>query len=135
MDAVIMTNGPSEFWAVLRYLNNGEGRRSALEAQPPVRDGMLRIKQKLEGLGAASLGLFGQSNYAQIGGRRIYPYFAEDVAFDLPAFWILNPQKATCAPADAGTGTDISVYREKTSISLGGQHLTQCRNLRFGPKA
>ncbi|WP_007753436.1 glycosyltransferase family 39 protein [Rhizobium sp. CF080] len=130
-DAVIMTNGPSEFWAVMRYLNNGEGRRSALEIQAPVRDGMLRIKQKLEGMGAASLGLFGRLNYAQVGGRRIYPYLAEDVASDLPAFWILNPPKANCILAEAGTGTGVSDYQEEADISLGGNHLTQCRNLRL----
>lgn len=134
-DAVLMTNGPSEFWAVLRYLNNGEGRRSALEVQPPVRDGMLRIKQKLEGVGAASLGLFGRSNYAQVGNRRIYPYFAEDVASGLSAFWTLNPPKAGCALANAGIGADVSGYREDADISLSGHHLAECRNLRFGPKA
>nr|WP_250810146.1 glycosyltransferase family 39 protein [Neorhizobium tomejilense] len=134
-DAVLMTNGPSEFWAVLRYLNNGEGRRSALEVQPPVRDGMLRIKQKLEGIGAASLGLFGRSNHAQVGNRRIYPYFAGDVASGVSIFWILNPPKANCALEETGTSADASGYREDADISLRGHHLTQCRNLQFGPKA
>lgn len=131
-DAVLLTNGPSEFWAVLRYLNKGEGRRSALEVQAPVRDGMLRIKQKLESVGAASLGLFGRSNYAQVGEHRIYPYLAEDVASGLPAFWILNPSRANCAVAGIGTG--VSGYQQEADISLGGHHLMQCRNLRFGPK-
>jgi hypothetical protein len=133
-DAVIMTNGPSEFWAVLRYLDNGEGRRSALEVQAPVRHGMLRIKEKLEGIGAGSLGLFGQSNYAQVGDRRVYPYFAEDVASHLPAFWVLNPQKANCALADAETGAVISGYQQEVDISLSHNHIVQCRDVRLSPK-
>lgn len=133
-DAVMMTNGPSEFWAVLRYLNNGEGRRSALDVQPPVRDGMLRIKQKLEGVGAASLGLFGRANYAQVGGRRVYPYFAEDVASGLPAFWMLNPPKADCVAVEAGHDNGVSAYQNEADIALGGNRLMQCRNVRFVPK-
>ena len=133
-DAVMMTNGPSEFWAVLRYLNNGEGRRSALDVQPPVRDGMLRIKQKLEGVGAASLGLFGRANYAEVGGRRIYPYFAEDVASGLPGFWMLNPPKADCVAVETGHDNGVSAYQNEADIALGGNRLMQCRNVGFVPK-
>ena len=125
-DAVMMTNGPSEFWAVLRYLDGGAGKRSALEVQAPVRDGMLKIKQKLDQIGAGSIGLFGSSNYAVVGDRRIYPYFAYDAASKAPTFWLLNAPTTGCAPQNAADAATGARYQTVAEIALTGQMLREC---------
>ena len=128
-DAIIMTNGPSEFWAVLRYLGDGTGRVSALEIQPPVRDGMLRLREKLDGFGAASLGLFGKADHAVVGKRHVYPYVAQDIIAVSPEVWILNPKSENCVLGDAEIPLE-----QRDALSLAGHNLTKCRNLRFGLK-
>lgn len=128
-DAIIMTNGPSEFWAVLRYLGDGTGRVSALEIQPPVRDGMLRLREKLDGFGAASLGLFGKADHAVVGKRHVYPYVAQDIIAVSPEVWILNPKSENCVLGDAEIPLE-----QRDALSLAGHNLTKCRNLQFGLK-
>jgi hypothetical protein len=125
-DATIMTNGPSEFWAVLRYLDNGTGRVSALQIQPPVRDGMLRLREKLDGLGAANLGLFGKTDHAVVGERRVYPYMAQYIVSASPDVWILNPKSESCALGDVAIPLEQS-----DTLSLAGHSLIKCHNPQF----
>jgi mannosyltransferase len=129
-DAIIMTSGPSQFWAVMRYLDNGAGKRSALDIQPPVRDGMLKMKEKLEAWGVGGIGLFGRSDYAVVGKRAVFPYFSDNAASKSQGFWILDSLTADCAsPKTAATEGRVQ-YREIREIAADAHRLTECSVVR-----
>jgi uncharacterized membrane protein len=120
-DAIMLTNSPSEFWAVLRYLDDGRGRSSALAIQPPVRNHMLRLKEKLEAAGRG--GLFGRSDHAAVGLRLVYPYIPTQIVESEHSFWLLNPFAEDCAiPA-----LPDMQFRKVEEYFSKGQHLIRCQ--------
>lgn len=122
-DSIMLTNSPSEFWAILRYLDNGTGRSSALAVQPPVRHQMLALKEKLEAAGVGGLNLFGRSDHAAVGMRKVYPYLPEEIVATEPSFWVLNPPARDCTLPDVqGHG-----LRKTDEFSSKGQHLIRCQ--------
>lgn len=94
-DAVLFVDGSVNLWGIARYLPDAP-RISALEVQPPVRDGMLALKRKLEGGYFDRAGLFGRSDHLQAGPRQIWPYLAPERLEGLPTYWILGQEKTAC---------------------------------------
>lgn len=95
LDAVLFVDGSVNLWGIARYLPDAP-RISALEVQPPVRDGMLALKRKLEGSYFDRAGLFGRSDHLQVGQRQIWPYLAPERLEGLSAYWILGQEKMSC---------------------------------------
>ncbi|VDC23418.1 glycosyltransferase family 39 protein [Pseudogemmobacter humi] len=94
-DAVMFTQGVPDLWGVSRYLP-GVPRYSALDIQPPVRDGMLRLKERLTGTWFDRAGLFGQTDHLTIGSREIWPWLPEEKLAGLQSYWLLSPPAGTC---------------------------------------
>lgn len=117
-DAVLFVDGPPNLWGFSRYLVDVPPY-SALEVQPPVRDGMLRVKQLLEGSWFDRAGMFGSTDRLTIGDRQILPYVPEDFASQSIPYWILTSNQANCLrPYDV-------LLRSFTS---DGQQLIECRS-------
>lgn len=94
-DAVLFVEGAVNLWGIARYLPDAPPI-SALDVQPPVRDGMLALKHKLEGSYFDRAGLFGRRDHLQIGQRQIWPYLAPEQLEGLSAYWILGEEKLSC---------------------------------------
>lgn len=117
-NAVLFVSGSVSLWGLTRYLGNVPDY-SALEIQPPVRDGLLRVKQRLEGSWFARAGLFGTSDHLVLGGNReIWPYPAEDRLAEVPVYWVLRQGEAACLRAG-----DAPLR----SFRATGQTLVECR--------
>lgn len=98
-DAVLLTEGTSDFWGVLRY-DGFEAEHSALTVQPPVRDGMAQLKAKLDGTLLDRLGFFGEGRFAEReGGRRVYVHVDHDYDALAPRreIWVLTRGDTDCA--------------------------------------
>jgi len=126
-DSIMLTNGPSEFWAVLRYLEDGRGRSSALAIQPPVRSHMLRLKQRLEAAGRG--GLFGRSDHAAVGMRLVYPYVPAQIVASGQSFWLLNPLAEDCRVLSLADAE----FHKVEAYSSRGQHLIRCQRSPASP--
>lgn len=94
-DAVMFTAGVPDLWGVSRYLPEAP-RTSALDIQPPVRDGMLRLKEKLTGTWAERAGLFGRADHLTLGGREIWPWTPGEKLAGLQSYWLLSPLSPAC---------------------------------------
>lgn len=117
-DAMLFVDGVPNLWGFSRYLAN-VAPYSALEVQPPVRDGMLRVKQRLEGSWFDRAGMFGRSDRLIIGDRQILPYVPDDSAPPPELYWILTSHQTDCLrPEDSLLRSFIST----------GQHLLECRS-------
>lgn len=97
-DAVLFVDGSLNLWGVTRYLD-GVPDYSALDIQPPVRDGLLRIKERLQGTYFDHAGLFGTSDHLVIGLREIWPYVAPDRLSTLDRYWVLSLSDPNCLRA------------------------------------
>lgn len=117
-DAVLYVEGPANLWGISRYLADAP-RYSALMVQPPVRDGMLRVKERLAGSWFDRAGLFGQTDRLTVGQRQILPYAPEDPAAQPDLYWTLST-----APVECLRPTD-TVLR---SFTADGQRLFECRS-------
>ncbi|CAM3382398.1 Dolichyl-phosphate-mannose-protein mannosyltransferase [Paracoccus aminovorans] len=94
-DAVLFVDGSVNLWGVARYLPDAP-RISALEVQPPVRDGMLALKRKLEGGYFDRAGLFGRSDHLQAGQRQIWPYMVPERLDGMVSYWVMSQGKIPC---------------------------------------
>ncbi len=106
-EATLLASGLSDLWGMIRYLPEAE-RISALQIQPPVRDGMLSIKKRLKGTPLDAAGFFGRADFARAGERRIFPYFPETEIATQPRLWLLNPPGGGCL------GNNLEVDRLET---------------------
>jgi len=88
-DAVIFVNGAGNLWGFSRYLP-GVPDYSALAVQPPVRDGMLRLKKKLAGTVFERAGLFGETDHLSVGQREIWPWENLDRIEAGQSYWVLG---------------------------------------------
>lgn len=97
-EAVLLTEGPTDFWGILRYDGSGPVS-SALVVQPPVRDGMARLKAWLDGTILDRMGFFGQARYVTRDGRRVFVHVDPDVAVQEPRaeIWLLTHGATGCA--------------------------------------
>src|SRR3989338_3459627 len=89
-DAVPFTDGALNLWGISRYLPQVP-RYSALAVQPPVRDGMLWLKGKLQGSYFDQAGLFGKSDHLMAGDRKIWPYADESNLALVTDYCVLDP--------------------------------------------
>lgn len=94
-DATLFVDDSVNLWGVSRYLADVP-RYSALDIQPPVRDGMLWLKGKLEGSYFDRAGLFGKSDHLMIGQRAIWPYVSDANMDGLGSYWVLDPLDGAC---------------------------------------
>ena len=94
-DAVLFTDGALNLWGISRYLPQVP-RYSALAVQPPVRDGMLWLKGKLQGGYFDQAGLFGKSDHLMAGDRKIWPYADESNLALVTDYWVLDPVAGAC---------------------------------------
>ncbi|MGD9863385.1 MAG: glycosyltransferase family 39 protein, partial [Pseudodonghicola sp.] len=94
--AVLFVNGSVNLWGIARYLP-GAPRISALDVQPPPREGMLALKRKLEGGFFDRAGLFGQTDHLQVGQRQIWPYVDPARLETLSSYWVLDQARIGCA--------------------------------------
>lgn len=97
-DAVMLTENTSDFWGILRYDGAGAGY-SALTVQPPVRDGMARLKARLDGTILGRLGFFGEGRFAEREGRRVYVHIDTDLAAQKSQreVWLVTRGATDCA--------------------------------------
>lgn len=97
-DAVMLTENTSDFWGILRYDGAGAGY-SALTVQPPVRDGMARLKARLDGTILGRLGFFGEARFAQREGRRVYVHLDTEIAAQTSQreVWLVTRGATDCA--------------------------------------
>lgn len=116
-DAVLFVQGPVNLWGISRYLD-GVAEFSALEVQPPVRDGMARVKDRLQGSWFDRAGLFGRQDHLLQGARQIWPYLPETMP-DLPGgvYWALSS-----APLECLRDGDTVLRR----FDVDGQRLFEC---------
>lgn len=115
-DATLVVPGVANLWGFSRYLS-GTPSYSALAVQPPVRDGLLRLKGRLEGTWFDRAGLFGQTNHLDLGGRTIWPYMPDQLASTTAPYWSLTPAASGCLRAGDEMRRDLSVQ---------GWHLIEC---------
>lgn len=87
-DALIITDTPVDFWALQRYLAEGM-RFSALDVQPPVRDGMQELKHRLDGTPFEQVGFFGRENFRAINGRTLTFLPTPDM-LNSDVAWVMN---------------------------------------------
>jgi len=115
-DAMLITEGPVELWGIARYLP-GAPQFSVLQVQPPVRDGMLKVKNRLQGSVLDRAGFFGRADHLAVGGRVIWPH-ADPAALAARAdYWLLSPEGGACLrPSD----------RLLAEASATGKHLLHC---------
>lgn len=97
-DATLFVDDSINLWGFSRYLPDVP-RYSALDIQPPVRDGMLWLKSKLEGSYFDRAGLFGKSDHMTIGQRAIWPYADDGNLTGLGNYWVLDPLNGACLRA------------------------------------
>ena len=97
-DAVMLTENTSDFWGILRY-DGAESGYSALTVQPPVRDGMARLKARLDGTILGRLGFFGQGRFAERNGRRVYVHIDTELAAQKSQrdVWLVTRGATDCA--------------------------------------
>ena len=117
-DAVLFVGGSVNLWGITRYLDDVP-TFSALDIQPPVRDGLLRVKQRLEGSYFDRAGLFGKSDHLLVGTREIWPYDAPQRRATLERYWVLSSTDASCLRPQ-----DIKLR----SFTATGQSLAECQN-------
>lgn len=115
-EAMLVVEGPANLWGVSRYLS-GVPPYSALAVQPPVRDGMLRVKQRLEGTWLDRAGLFGRTDHLALGGRTVWPHMPDHLAAASQPYWTLSPVATGCLR------TGDRVLRE---FGLQGWQLLEC---------
>ena len=117
-DAVLFVAGQPSLWGISRYLD-GVPDYSALDVQPPVRDGLLKVKERLEGSWFDRAGLFGTSDHLVLeGGREIWPHAPDDRLAKLAGYWVLLQGELTCLrEGDA----------PQRSFTAMGQTLVECR--------
>jgi mannosyltransferase len=94
-EAVLFVSGPINLWGITRYLEDTPAF-SALDIQPPVRGGLLGLKEKLDGSFFDRAGLFGKEDHLAFGKRTIWPYPNAEQLQMLPSYWTLNPQNGDC---------------------------------------
>lgn len=114
--AVLFVDGPGDLWGISRYLAGAPGY-SALAVQPPVRDGMLRLKQRLAGGWFERAGLFGQTDHLVLEGRQIWPYVPHDWPPGLALYWVMSDRDAGCLR----DGDSI-----RRSFAADGHRLVEC---------
>ncbi|MBN2629106.1 MAG: glycosyltransferase family 39 protein [Rhodobacteraceae bacterium] len=116
-NAVLFVDGPVNLWGMARYIDAAPSF-SALDIQPPVRDGLKRIKDRLDGSFLDRAGLFGVADHLVIGGRELWPYVAEQRLATLDRYWVLSLGQAACLhPQDTNVQT----------FTATGQTLQECR--------
>lgn len=124
-DAVLFVDGPINLWGVTRYLPSSP-QFSALAIQPPVRDGLLRLKERLQGSYIDRAGFFGQSDHLLLKARQIWPYRNEKRLDEVSTYWVLSPTGKECLrPTD-------TLVRE---FDATGHHLLECKTSRAGRSA
>ncbi|MBM07704.1 MAG: hypothetical protein CMH88_15375 [Oceanibulbus sp.] len=94
-EAILFVPGNTQLWGTARYLDESPAF-SALEIQPPVRDGLLRLKKKLNGSYFDRAGFFGKEDHLVVGKREIWPYPNPERLQMLTSYWTLNPQDGKC---------------------------------------
>lgn len=98
-DAMLVVDGPGNLWGFSRYLADTPDY-SALDVQPPVRDGMLRLKERLQATWFHRAGLFGKTDHLVLGSRTIWPYLPEKLANSTLPYWLLTSVAANCLRAE-----------------------------------
>lgn len=94
-DALLIVDRAINLWGVSRYLP-GTPHYSALDVQPPVRDGMLRLKTKLAGSPLDKIGFFGRADHLEVGARQIWPWPNLEVLTAARGYWLLDPLDGVC---------------------------------------
>lgn len=122
-DALIVAETPVDFWALQRYLAEGV-RFSALDVQPPVADGMMALKQRLDGTPLEQLGFFGRAKQRQIAGHTLTFAPQPDMLKD-DVIWVINP-KAGCSALEPLLG-EGQRFTLSESIAAQGQSIQACR--------
>lgn len=117
-DAVLFVAGQPNLWGISRYLD-GVPDYSALDVQPPVRDGLLKVKEQLENSWFDRAGFFGTNDHLVLeGGREIWPHAPNDRLAKLTAYWVLLQGELTCL-------READVLQR--SFIATGQTLVECR--------
>jgi mannosyltransferase len=117
-DAVLFVEGTISLWGLTRYLEAAP-TYSALDIQAPVRDGMLRVKERLAGTYLDRAGLFGISDHLVVGSQEIWPYVSEPRLDGLARYWVLSLIEAACLrPQDSILQSFIAT----------GQKLVECQS-------
>ena len=109
-DALVVLDHPVDLWALQRYLSEG-ARVSALEIQPPVRDGMLRLRQRLENTPLERIGFFGHADTRVIGRRTLTFVATPEQVAKREVVWVMNPQD-DCNALNALLGQNETTTRE-----------------------
>ena len=94
-EAILFVEGPVNLWGVTRYLGEAPAF-SALTVQPPVREGLLKLKEKLRGSFLERAGFFGTKDHLAWDQKEIWPYLNEERLQQSDSYWALDPPGGGC---------------------------------------